>query len=362
MDLKTPPFKLGDIAQWVGATLHGDADLAIYRAIPLDAATGSGGIAFLANARFDKYLGATRASAVVVPPAALEGCPVAALVAENPYLTWAKTAALFARPRRIQPGIHPSAVVAESAQLGPGCSIGPLVSIGPGARIGADVVVEASAVINEDAEVGEHCTIGPGAVLHYAVMLGRRVRVHAGAVIGADGFGLAFDRGHWLNVPQLGSVRIGDDCEIGANSTVDRGALGDTVLGCDVRLDNLVQIGHNVQIGDHTAMAGCVGVAGSATIGKYVQVGGASGIGGHITIADHVVINSMSQVTHSIYKAGTYSAGLPLTEHTRWLRNAARFRHLDELVDRVKSLEKRLSKQSYADSDNGSDCPTSDCG
>jgi len=342
MELKAPPFKLGDLASWAGARLHGDADLAIHAAAPLDAANQPCSISFLANSRFEKNLKNTGASAVVLAEAALEACPVAALVTQNPYATWAKIAGLFVSRRTIAPGIHPSAVVDPSAHIGPGCRVGPLVYIGPRTRLGTNVLVEASVVINEDVSVGDQCTIGPGAVLHYAVVIGRRVRIHAGAVIGANGFGLAFDADHWLNVPQLGSVRIGDDCEIGANTTVDRGALGDTVLGCDVRLDNLIQIGHNVRIGDHTAMAGCVGVAGSARIGQYVQVGGASGIGGHIQIADHVVINSMSQVTHSIHKAGTYSAGLPLSEHAAWLRNAARFRHLDELVDRVKSLQRRV--------------------
>jgi UDP-3-O-[3-hydroxymyristoyl] glucosamine N-acyltransferase len=331
---------LQQLAGVTGATLRGPAELTIQGVAGLDQA-GAGSLSFLADSRRRKQLADCQASALILREDDAPHFDGPALITANPYAAWAKAAALFARQRDIRPGIHASAVVAEGAQVDASACIGPLVTIGQDARIGCGTVIEAGAVINEGVVIGEDCHIGPRVVLHYDVVLGNRVQIHAGAVIGAAGFGLAFENGRWLNIPQLGTVRIGDDCEIGANTTIDRGALGDTVLEEDVRLDNQIQIGHNVTIGAHTAMAGCVGVAGSATIGKYVQVGGASGIGGHITIADKVVINSMTQVVRSISEPGVYSAGLPMSEHGLWKRNAARFRQLDQMAKRLNQLEKR---------------------
>ncbi|MDN5924017.1 MAG: UDP-3-O-(3-hydroxymyristoyl)glucosamine N-acyltransferase, partial [Xanthomonadales bacterium] len=225
-------------------------------------------------------------------------------------------------------------------------SVSDAASIGAFCVIEANAVIETGAVIGAHGYIGPHCRVGahsrllPRVTLLARVQLGQRVLIHPGAVLGADGFGLAFDADHWIKVPQLGAVRIGDDCEIGANSCIDRGALEDTVLDCDVRLDNQVHIAHNVHIGAHTAIAGCAAVAGSAHIGSYCQIAGGAGILGHLTIADRVTITAMSLVTHSIKQAGEYSSGSPLEPNRRWRRNAVRMKQLDELARRVATLEK----------------------
>jgi UDP-3-O-[3-hydroxymyristoyl] glucosamine N-acyltransferase len=277
---------------------------------------------------------------VVLREENLADCPTTALVARDPYVAYARIAALFERLPAAPAGVHPSAVVAPSARISPGASIGPCC------------VIEADAVVEDGAVLGPHCVIGEGCVvgaqsrlvarvtLVTRVTLGRRVLVHPGAVIGSDGFGLAFDTDHWIKLPQLGGVRIGDDCEIGANTTIDRGALEDTVLEEDVRLDNQIQIAHNVHVGAHTAMAGCAAVAGSAKIGRYCMIGGNAGVLGHLELADRVTITAKSLVTHSIREPGEYSSGVPLQDNRLWRRNAARFKHLDEYARRLAALEK----------------------
>src|SRR5690606_507480 len=246
---------------------------------------------------------------------------------------------LFDPPPPLQPGIHASAVVDPSARIDPQAQVGPFASIGARARIAAGAVLGPGCVVGDDCEVGEGCVLVARVTLVRRVSLGKRVLIHPGAVLGADGFGLAMDAGRWIKVPQQGGVVVGDDCEIGANTTIDRGAIEDTVLGEDVRLDNQIQIGHNVRIGAHTAMAGCAAVAGSATIGSYCLVGGAAGILGHLEICDRVMITAMSLVTHSIREPGEYSSGVPLMPNREWRRNAARFRQLDTLARRVNARE-----------------------
>jgi len=330
---------LGDIATRMGLELRGDPAQPIGGVATLSDATAEH-IGFLANPRYRPQLAATQAGAVVLRAADADACRSAALIADDPYVAFARIAALFERTPALEPGIHASASVAASATVAASAQIGPFC------------VVEEDAVIGEGASIGAHCIVGRrcdvGAqsrlvarvTLVQDVTLGKRVLIHPGAVIGADGFGIAFERGasdpgHWVKVPQLGGVRIGDDCEIGANTTIDRGALGDTVLGEDVRLDNQIQIAHNVTIGAHTAMAGCSAVAGSAHIGRYCLIGGAAGILGHLEIADRVTVTAMSLVTHSIREPGEYSSGTPIQENREWRRNAARFKHLDEFVRRV---------------------------
>jgi UDP-3-O-[3-hydroxymyristoyl] glucosamine N-acyltransferase len=332
-----PVFALGDLATRFGLQLHGEPATVI-RGVATLAGAGPGELGFLANPRYRSQLVATAAAAVVVRAADRDVArdpAVALLVAADPYVAFARIAALYERLPAPAPGIHPSAVVDASARVAASASLGPCC------------VVEANAVIEEGAVLGPHCSVGPdcrvGAqsrlsarvTLVTRVHLGRRVLVHAGAVLGADGFGLAFDRDHWIKVPQLGGVVIGDDCEIGANTTIDRGALEDTVLEDDVRLDNQIQIAHNVHIGAHTAIAGCAAVAGSSKIGRYCLIGGGAGIIGHLTIADRVTVTAMSLVTHSIRQAGEYSSGTPIQESRLWRRNAARFKHLDELARHV---------------------------
>ncbi|MCU0869642.1 MAG: UDP-3-O-(3-hydroxymyristoyl)glucosamine N-acyltransferase [Burkholderiales bacterium] len=328
---------LGEIAARFGLGLHGDATIAI-RGVATLSRAGTGDLSFLANRLYRRQLPTTAAAAVVLTEADRESAPCPALVSRNPYADFARIAALFEPPVPIAAGIHPSAVIDPSADIAADASIGALVVVGPRSRIEAGAVIGPGSVIGEDCAVGAGSTLVARVTLVRRVVLGRRVLVHPGAVLGADGFGLAFDQGHWLKVPQLGGVRIGDDCEIGANTTIDRGALEDTVLEDDVRLDNQIQIGHGVHVGAHTAMAGCVAVAGSTRIGRNCLIGGAVGIVGHLEICDRVTITAMSLVTHSIRQPGEYSSGLPAETSASWRRNAARFRQLDTLARRIKTL------------------------
>jgi len=297
-------------------------------------------LTFLSNSKYANQLAATRAGVVVLREADSTDCPATALIARDPYVTYAKIAALFEHLPAAPAGIHPSAVVAASARVSSSASIG------PGCVIENGAVIEDGVILGPHCIIGEHCTVGAQSrlvarvTLVTRVTLGRRVLVHPGAVIGSDGFGLAFDRDHWIKLPQLGGVRIGDDCEIGANTTIDRGALDDTVLEEDVRLDNQIQIAHNVHVGAHTAMAGCAAVAGSATIGRYCMIGGNAGVLGHLEVADRVTITAKSLVTRSIREPGEYSSGVPLQENLQWRKNAARFKHLDEYARRLSALEK----------------------
>jgi UDP-3-O-[3-hydroxymyristoyl] glucosamine N-acyltransferase len=274
---------------------------------------------------------------VVLREADAQDCPVTALVADDPYAAFARIAALFEAPAAATPGIHASAVVDPAASIDPSASIGPLATVGARSRVEAGAIVGPGCVVGEDCVVGVGCELVARVTLVLRVRLGRRVRIHPGAVLGADGFGLAMDGGRWLKVPQLGGVMVGDDCEIGANTCIDRGALDDTVLEDDVRLDNQIQIGHNARIGAHTAMAGCAAVAGSARIGRYCLIGGGAGILGHLELCDRVVVTAMSLVTHSIREPGEYSSGTPLMDNRSWRRNAARFKQLDAMARRVRA-------------------------
>ena len=334
-----PRFTLAELAGRFGLGAHGDATTVVDGVGTLAAATSTQ-LTFLSNSKYASQLAGSTAGIVVLREADIPSRQGAALVAGDPYVAYAKIAALFEHHPAAPRGIHPSAVVAASARISPTASIGPLC------------VVEDGAVIEDGVILGPHCMVGPGCVvgaqsrlvarvtLVIRVTLGKRVLVHPGAVIGSDGFGLAFDRDHWIKLPQLGGVRIGDDCEIGANTTIDRGALEDTVLDEDVRLDNQIQIAHNVHIGAHTAMAGCAAVAGSAKIGRYCMIGGNAGILGHLEVTDRVTITAKSLVTSSIREPGEYSSGVPLQENRLWRRNAARMKHLDDYARRLSALEK----------------------
>ena len=332
-------FTSGDLAARFGLELRGAADLRIAGVATL-ARAESGQLAFLANSRYRVQLANSQASLVVLRADDAEAATGAVLIAKDPYTAFAKVAALFeSRPARV-PGVHPSAVVDPSARVAPGAHVGPFVSIGAHSVVGEGCVIGPGCVIGDDCAVGDGSELVARVTLVTRVRLGQRVLVHPGAVIGADGFGLAMDSGHWIKVPQLGGVVIGDDCEIGANTTIDRGALDDTVLEEDVRLDNQIQIGHNVRIGAHTAMAGCSAAAGSARIGRYCLIGGAAGVLGHLEICDRVVVTAMSLVTSSITEPGEYSSGTPLTDNRTWRKNAARFKQLDALARRVLAADK----------------------
>jgi UDP-3-O-[3-hydroxymyristoyl] glucosamine N-acyltransferase len=332
-------YSVAELAERFGLEVRGDGARMVSGVGTLGGASTSE-LSFLSNGKYTAQLLSTRAGVVVLRGENLADCPTTALVAKDPYVAYARIAALFEHLPAAPAGVHPSAVVAASARVSPSASIGPCC------------VIEADAVGEEGAVLGPHCVIGEGCVvgaqsrlvarvtLVTRVTLGRRVLVHPGAVIGSDGFGLAFDTDHWIKLPQLGGVRIGDDCEIGANTTIDRGALEDTVLEEDVRLDNQIQIAHNVHVGAHTAMAGCAAVAGSAKIGRYCMIGGNAGVLGHLELADRVTITAKSLVTHSIREPGEYSSGVPLQDNRLWRRNAARFKHLDEYARRLAALEK----------------------
>ncbi len=335
----SPSYSLTEIAQRFKLTLRGDSQLVIHGVGTLALASPHQ-LSFLANSHYRNQLQSTRAGAVVLREADASLCPVSAIIADNPYVAYAKIAALFDTSKALVPGIHPSAVISPTAVIDANASVGAHCFIDEGS------VIESGCMIGAGCVVGPHCVIGANSrlvarvTLVARVKLGQRVIVHPGAVIGADGFGLAYDTDHWLKVPQLGGVRIGDDCEIGANTTIDRGALGDTILEDDVRLDNLIQIAHNVHIGAHTAIAGCTGIAGSTKIGRGCLIGGAVGITGHISVADNVTITGLSMVAHSITQAGTYSSGIPCQPSPQWRRNVAHLRKLDQITRRLQTLER----------------------
>ena len=328
--MSAPVFAASELAQRFGLALRGpDRDVAGVGTLA-DAAPHQ--LGFLANPRYRAQLAETQAGVVVLREDDANAFAGSALVARDPYAAFARISALFERLPAREPGIHPSAAVDSSAVISPGAHIGPFTSIGARTTIGAGAVVGPGCVIGDDCELGEGCELQARVTLLTRVRLGKRVRILPGAVLGAAGFGLAMEHGRWLNVPQLGGVVVGDDCEIGANTTIDRGALGDTVLEEDVRLDNQIQVGHNVRIGAHTAMAGCSAVAGSAVIGRHCLVGGGAGILGHLEVCDRVVITAMSLVTHSIREPGEYSSGTPLMDNRSWRKSAARFKQLDRMA------------------------------
>ncbi|WP_369980653.1 UDP-3-O-(3-hydroxymyristoyl)glucosamine N-acyltransferase [Xanthomonas bundabergensis] len=337
--MNTPSYTAHDIAERFGLQLHGDGGVAVHGVATL-AHAGAGQLSFLANPRYRAQLADSAAAVVVLRADDAEAAPGTALIARDPYVAFAKIAALFDVAPARPPGIHPSASIDPSAQIAASAHIGAFVSIGARSVVGDGCVIGPGSVIGDDCQVGDGCELIARVTLVTRVRLGKRVRIHPGAVLGADGFGLAMDAGHWIKVPQLGGVSIGDDCEIGANACVDRGALEDTTLEEDVRLDNLVQIAHNVHIGAHSAIAGCTGIAGSARIGRYCMLGGAVGVVGHLEICDKVVITGKSVVRNSIHEPGEYSSGTPLTDNRTWRKNAARFKQLDALARRILSVSK----------------------
>lgn len=337
--MSTTRYSVAQLAERFALEFRGDGTRVIDGVGTL-AGAGPSQLSFLSNSKYAGQLAATHAGVVVLNREAAENCPTAALIARDPYVAYAHIAALFERLPAATPGAHPSAVIAPSARVSPSASVGPHCVIEEGAVVEEGAVLGSHCIIGQDCVVGAQSRLVARVTLVKRVTLGKRVLVHPGAVIGSDGFGLAFDRDHWVKLPQLGGVRIGDDCEIGANTTIDCGALEDTVLEEDVRLDNQIQIAHNVYIGAHTAMAGCAAVAGSAKIGRYCMIGGNAGVLGHLEVADRVTITAKSLVTHSIREAGEYSSGVPLQENRQWRRNAARFKHLDEYARRLSALEK----------------------
>ena len=333
-----PVFAASELARRFELELQGE-DRQVHGVGTLSGATPEQ-LSFLANPRYRSQLAETAAGVVVLRADDMASRDGTALVARDPYTAFAKIAALFERKPARPAGIHPTAAVDASAVVDAAASIGPHAFVGARSRVAAGALIGPGCVIGDDCEVGADCELVARVTLVTRVRLGKRVLVHPGAVLGADGFGIAMDHGRWIKVPQLGGVVVGDDCEIGANTTIDRGALGDTVLEEDVRLDNQIQIGHHVRIGAHTAIAGCAAVAGSAKIGRYCLIGGGVGVTGHLEICDRVTVTAMSLVTQSITQPGEYSSGMPVQDSRSWRRNGARFRQLDALARKIGALDK----------------------
>ena len=340
-----PATTLEKIAAFTGAELAGDAALVMDSVAPLTQAQ-QGQITFIANSKYLSQLVGCKASAVIASPKIDVGdFSGAVLWHNNPYLAYAKTVQLMYPEARLKSGVHASAVVADDVVLGNEVSVAANAVIDSGVKLGDRVQIGAGCVVGIGCTIGDDVCLKANVTIYEGVVIGERTRIHSGTVIGSDGFGYAPDAGEWHKIPQIGSVKIGSDVEIGANTTVDRGALSDTVIGNGVILDNQIQIGHNVVIGDHAALAGAVAVAGSTAIGKRCQIGGTAAIAGHITIADDVIITGMSMVTGSIKEKGVYSSGTPATNNKLWRRNAVRFTQLDEIAKSVRELQKKIQIQ-----------------
>jgi UDP-3-O-[3-hydroxymyristoyl] glucosamine N-acyltransferase len=340
--------RLGEIVAALGGELRGDPEHVITRISPLESAAADA-LTFVAQARLRSLLEVTTAGAVVVSPALIPAAPTGCniVVTDDPYLYFARLTQWWAKRVRPLPtaDVHPSAFVDRQATVARSAIIGPFVVVERGAVIGERVQLGAHCVIGEDSHVGADSLLHPRVTIAQGCRVGERCVIQSGAVIGADGFGIAPTKGKWERIEQLGGVRIGNDVDIGANTCVDRGALEDTVLEDGVKLDNQIQIGHNVHVGAHTVMAACVGVAGSTRIGEHVMIGGAAMINGHIEIADYVTVSAATMVMHSLRKKGIYTAIFPIDEHNSWEKNAVTLRNLFALRERVKALEKALEKK-----------------
>jgi UDP-3-O-[3-hydroxymyristoyl] glucosamine N-acyltransferase len=333
---------LQEIASHVQGELRGDSEQVIHGIAAIDRAQ-PGELTFLDNPKYRRYLATTRASAVIVAPEIADSCTTNAVVVEQPYVAYAQAAELFELLPQQSAGIGPNTIISESAQIHPSASIGTNCVIGERVIIGEHAVIGSGTVIGDDCELGANTRLWPNVTLYHNIRIGERCVVHSGVVIGADGFGLVKHHGAWQRIPQLGGVIIGNDVSIGANTAIDRGALSDTVIENGVKLDNLIQVGHNVVIGEHTAIAGCVAIAGSAKIGRHCMIAGGSCIGGHLEIADNVVITAMSGVSNSIKQPGVYSAGIAVRPNNEWRRNSVRFHHLDDMARRLRALEKTMT-------------------
>ncbi|KUM01910.1 UDP-3-O-(3-hydroxymyristoyl)glucosamine N-acyltransferase [Chromobacterium subtsugae] len=334
-------YTLAYIVEQLGGELRGD-DLAVVRLAPLERA-GSDEIAFVAHAKLRRQMLASGAGALIVTEAlAAELQGRSLIVAADPYLYFARLASLFHPQAQPRAGIHPRAVVGEGARIAASSEIAANVTIGDRVVIGERCRLLPGVVVGDDCVIGDDVTLHPNVTVYHGCVIGNRVGVHSGSVIGADGFGLAWDKDHWFKIPQTGRAVLEDDVEIGANTTVDRGAMADTVIRKGAKIDNLVQIAHNVEIGEHTAIAGCVGIAGSAKIGARCTVGGAAMFVGHIEVADRTHIGGGTLVSKSIKEAGNYASSYPLQSMKDWLSNAVHVRHLDDFAKRVKQLEREL--------------------
>ncbi len=329
-----PATTLGELSQVSGARLEGDADCEINAVNTLKMAE-EGEISFLSNRHYAHQLPQTNASAVILSEEDFKNCPAHSLVSESPYLAYAKVA------NHLYPSAKLFGHIDKNAVIGTECYIDDSSFISANVVIGNNVVIHSGAsigpgcVIEDNVEIGANTSLIANVILRQGVVLGKNVMLHPGVVIGADGFGMAQENGQWLNIPQIGSVKIDDNVDVGANSSIDRGAIEDTIIATGVKIDNQVQIGHNVVIGEHTAIAGCTAIAGSTVIGKRCMIGGAVAISGHINIVDDVIITGMSGVANSIKSPGVYSSAIPVTDNKTWRRNIVRFKNLDALFKKI---------------------------
>ncbi len=334
---------IAELQSRLGGVIRGNPSVRVLGAASLERA----GPEQLGFALGRKQLEAARASlagALIVAPELAEDLPGrTCLISEHPHATFARALALLYPPSCAEAGVHPSASVHPSARIGAGVSIGPGCVIGADVTIGDGCRLDPHCVLGDGVSLGADCHLHPHVTICHGCVLGARVILHPGCVIGSDGFGNTLEDGRWVKIPQIGRVVIGDDTEIGANTTIDRGALDDTVIGTGVRIDNLVQIAHNCVIGDHTAIAGCAAIAGSTRIGRHCLIGGAAMILGHIEIGDHVTVSGASFIGKSIHKPGVYTSTQPQMPHAEWLRNAAQLRHLAEMRERIRALERQLA-------------------
>ena len=349
MSVRTPSpkerraYSLREIVARFGGEVRGEDSVIVEQVGTLESAQPCH-ISFCSNPRYQRLLHRTRAGAVIVGRETADLTALPRIVCDDPYTYFARLSAFLNPPVAVGSGVHATASIDPSVQVDASAWIGPQVAIGPGATVGARTVIHAGCSVGENVIVGADCVLHANVSIYHDCVIGDRVILHSGAVVGADGFGIAWDANCWRKIPQIGRVVIADDVEVGANTTIDRGALDDTIIEEGVKLDNQIQIGHNCRIGAHTAIAGCVGIAGSTRIGRQCKIGGSAMIGGHLEIADNVEISGAAAVAKSILKPGTYTALFPLARHQDWLRNASHIRHLDALAGRIRELEARLAE------------------
>ena len=337
-------YRLDELASALNLDLLGDSDCEITGIASLESAV-TGQLSFLSNPAYKKKLAKTKASAIIINKKYADFCKTNALISDSPYVSFAEATALFRKSPNYDRKIHPSANIHNSAKLAKSASIGPNVIVEASAVIGAESVIEANSYIGKGVIIGDKCHVYANVTIYREVKIGHKVIIHSGSVIGADGFGFAFDGEKSIKIHQLGSVQIGNEVEVGACTTIDRGALDNTIIGDGVKIDNQVQIGHNSKIGDHSVICGCTGIAGSVTIGKYCVMGGASGAVGHVNIADRVQVSAMSLVSESIEEPGVYSSGTRHMKTSDWKRSNIRFQQLDSIYKKVKNLEKIKRKE-----------------
>ena len=333
-------YTLQELASFLSTGFQGDSNCLITGIGSLGKAM-PGQISFLKDSHYCKYLTVTKASAVIVNPKHAKQASGNLLIANDPYLAYAKISILFDDRPEILPGVHATVLVEEDCEIGENVSIGPYCVIGHRVKIGKNTQIESGCVIGDDVVIGEKTRLCANVVLYHKIKIGKHCLFHSGVVVGSDGFGNANEKGIWHKIYQLGTVVVGNDVEVGANTTIDRGTIEDTIIEDGVKLDNQIQIGHNVHIGAHTAIAGCVGIAGSTKIGRYCMIGGCVGINGHIEITDGVIITGKSAIGKSINKPGIYSSGIPAMSHRIWGRVLVRLTQLEDIVRRLNVLEKK---------------------